>query len=694
MAMSSTAAAGDNPPAGSDEYKKRIRAWSLYDWANSAFATTILAALLPAYYSSVAGATLPNEATATAYWSITLSVSLLLTALLSPILGTISDVVRGKKKFLALFIGIGVLGTGLLIFVSTGDWFLASMCMIIGRTGFGGSIIFYDALLPHVAKAEDRDKVSTQGFALGYLGGGILLAINVAMFQLIPDTLFDFAGIRLSFLSVAIWWAVFSIPILRTVPEPQSATADLEPGDSVLGVSFQRMRETFRDLRQYGELFKYLVAFLIYNDAIGTIIGLAVIYGAELGFETLELVLALLLVQFVGIPFTWMFGNLPLASDNNKRHYFLTFVMYNAVALPAAGVIAAATLPASVTGFQPQPYITEGAYVGEGTYAVTGDTVTLSENWEPLTIAPENQVSEDVFGQMTLLFSPPQAETYVSTTTAGAETSVQFNGQRVEVAYEARPDGGILAVLLDGEPLTETVTDESGTVTEQPVTIDTYSDQVRYNVQTVLTAPEPGQHTLSLVNTGEAHPESSGTVTAIARMQVLPPARSSSLPTIFGILMAVQAAGAVFTLLFARFARPLADRIDTRRAILLSLMIYAVIAVWGYFLNATVEFWFLAWMVAIVQGGSQALSRSLYASMCPSSKSGEFFGLFSIMSKFASIVGPLLFAGAVALFASSRPAILSLVILFAIGGFLLMRVDIEKGQRLARAEDAKIYGEV
>jgi UMF1 family MFS transporter len=693
MSTSSTATPRSIYPKDKNEYQKRIRAWSLYDWANSAFATTILAALLPAYYSSVAGATLPDEATATAYWSITLSVSLLITALLSPILGTISDVVRGKKKFLALFIGIGVIGTGLLVFVSTGDWFLASMCMIIGRVGFGGSIIFYDALLPHVAKEEDRDKVSTQGFALGYLGGGILLAINVAMFQLIPDTLFDFAGIRLSFLSVAIWWAVFSIPILRTVPEPQSATEDLQPGESVVGVSFQRLRETFRDLRHYGELFKYLIAFLIYNDAIGTIIGLAVIYGAELGFETLELVLALLLVQFVGIPFTWIFGNLPVASDHDKRHYFLAFVLFNAIALPSAGVFAARYLPQDVTGFQPEPYVTQNAYRGEGTYPITGDAVTLSEEWQPLTIDPADQVSDDVFGQMTLLFSPPESETYVVTDSTNAEATFQFNGQRVEIAYETRPDGGVLAVLLDGEPLTETITTENGSEVQQPVTIDTYSEQVRYNVQTVITAPEPGQHTLTLVNTGELRIESEGSTTAIARLQVLPPARSSSLPTIFGILMAVQAVGAVFTLIFGRFFKPLANRIDTRRAILLSLMIYAVISVWGYFLNATVEFWFLAWMVAIVQGGSQALSRSLYSSLCPSSKSGEFFGLFSIMSKFASIVGPLLFAGAVALFGSSRPAILSLVVLFALGGFLLMRVNIEKGQQIARAEDARVYGE-
>jgi UMF1 family MFS transporter len=183
------------------EYKRRINAWTMYDWANSAFATTILAAVLPVYYSQVAGATLPSEATATAYWSIGLSVSLLINAIIDPILGTVSDVMRGKKRFLAFFMGIGVIGTGLLVLVSTGDWFLASLLFLLGRIGFTGSIVFYDALLPHIARDEDQDNVSARGYAMGYLGGGLLLAINVVMIFLLPGTW----GPRLYFVSVAIW---------------------------------------------------------------------------------------------------------------------------------------------------------------------------------------------------------------------------------------------------------------------------------------------------------------------------------------------------------------------------------------------------------------------------------------------------------------------------------------------------------
>ena len=192
----------------SQEYKRRIWAWTMYDWANSAFATTILAAVLPIYFSQVAGATLPSATVATAYWSTGLSLSLFLIAVISPILGTISDLMRGKKRFLAIFAGIGIVSTALLVLVSTGDWILASILGIIGRIGFSGANTFYDALLPHVAKEEDRDLVSARGYAMGYLGGGLLLAINIVMIQLLPGTW----GARLSFLSVAIWWAVFYDP--------------------------------------------------------------------------------------------------------------------------------------------------------------------------------------------------------------------------------------------------------------------------------------------------------------------------------------------------------------------------------------------------------------------------------------------------------------------------------------------------
>jgi UMF1 family MFS transporter len=177
---------------------------------------------------------------------------------------------------------------------------------------------------------------------------------------------------------------------------------------------------------------------------------------------------------------------------------------------------------------------------------------------------------------------------------------------------------------------------------------------------------------------------------AIARVEVQPPERQQSLPLILLIIALVQAAAAVFALLLGRFFAGAAATLNTKRSILLALFIYSVIAAWGFFVDSTVEFWLLAWMVAIVQGGSQALSRSLFSSMSPREKSGEFFGLYGIMEKFSSILGPLVFAGAVVVFGSSRPAILSLIAFFIIGGWLLARVNVPEGQRVAREEDAAV----
>ncbi len=506
------------------EYKHRIWAWTMYDWANSAFATTILAAVLPVYFSQVAGTTLPSPTVATSYWSIGLFISLFIVAVISPILGTISDITRSKKRFLAIFAGIGIFSTALLVLVSTGDWILAAILGIIGRVGFSGSITFYDALLPHVAREEDRDAVSARGYAVGYLGGGLLLAINIIMIQLLPGTW----GARLSFVSVAIWWLIFSIPLFRTIPEPPAETKSLSSIKEIVLESFSRLATTFRSVQHYRELFKFLISFLVYNDGIGTIIGIAAIYGAELGFGSVELILALLLVQFAGIPYSLIFGRLPNPAEK-KRPLFLAFILLNLICLPLVGVLGAQLLPADLTG--------------------------------------------------------------------------------------ARP------VLL--------------------------------------------------VSATSAQPE-----------------RQSSLVMIIGMILALELLLLVISYLIgSKLLARAATFFDTKRSVMLALLIYAIVAIWGFFLDSVIEFWFLAWMVSIVQGGSQALSRSLYAAMSPASKSGEFFGLFGIMEKVSSFIGPLLFAAAGLIFGSSRPAVLSLVLIFIVGGILLNRVDVAEGKKVAQQED-------
>ena len=168
----------------------------------------------------------------------------------------------------------------------------------------------------------------------------------------------------------------------------------------------------------------------------------------------------------------------------------------------------------------------------------------------------------------------------------------------------------------------------------------------------------------------------------------LQPERQSNLGMIIGMIIALELLLlGISYLVGARLLAKTAKLFDTKRSIMLALMVYSVVAVWGFFLDSVIEFWFLAWMVSIVQGGSQALSRSLYASMSPASKSGEFFGLFGIMEKVSSFIGPLLFAAAGLIFGSSRPAVLSLVIIFIVGGLLLNRVDVTEGRRIAQQED-------
>ena len=421
-----------------DKQKKTVYAWAMYDWANSAFATVILATVLPIFYKDVAGINLPGNL-ATSYWGYTQTIAMLIIAVISPILGAAADYSDSKKSFLKFFVFLGITGTALLFFVNEGNYLLASFFFIIANIGFSGGNVFYDGFLTDVSDSESIDYVSSLGYAAGYLGGGLLLAVNLLMIS--KPALFGIRSVtsatQISFVTVAIWWFIFSLPAFKYLPDPEKRVEKIPLG-KYTKMAFGRLKSTFVHIRKYRELWKFLLAFWLYNDGIGTIIRMATIYGREVGIGQTDLIGALLLTQFVGIP---------------------------------------------------------------------------------------------------------------------------------------------------------------------------------------------------------------------------------------------------FALIFAKIA----GKITAKKGIYLALIIYTGITFYGYFLDSALDFWILAGIVGMVQGGAQALSRSLYGAMVPEAKSAEFFGFFGVSSKFAAIVGPTVFAYTGQLTGSSRYGIIAVASFFILGMIFLSRVDVEKGKQEAKS---------
>lgn len=425
-------------------HRPELRAWATYDWALSGLQTVIMTAVFPIYFVKVAAADLAGSA-ATQQLARANTIAMLIVALLSPVLGAIADYSAARKRFLALFTLIGAAACIAMFGIERGDLGLAATLYVLALVGGTGCLVFYEGLLPHIASRDEMDRVSTAGYGLGYLGGGLLVALNLAWIQkpewfgLPPGTL----PVRLAFVSVGVWWLLFALPLFYGVPEPARVLErDESPRANRLRIAFQRIGETVRELRGYKQAFLMLVAFLVYNDGIQTIIKMATAYGTEIGISQGALIAAVVLVQFVGVPFAFLFGRL-------------------------AGMIGA------------------------------------------------------------------------------------------------------------------------------------------------------------------------------------------------------------------------------KRAIFIGLLVYAGISVLGYFMRTATHFFILAGLVGMVQGGTQALSRSLFASMIPQHKSGEFFGFYSVFEKFAGVFGPLMFYIVIAVSGSSRNAILSVIVFFVIGAVVLARVDVTEGQRAARERESR-----
>ncbi len=427
--------------------RRTVLAWCLYDWANSAFATTVMAAFFPPYFRALAlAAGLPAHA-ATAAWGYVTAAALLLSAMLAPWLGAIADHTGGRKRYLAVGAGLGVAATAAFALIREGQWALAAALFVAASLGFNGANIFYEALLPFVARgAADIDRVSSRGYALGYVGGGLLLAVH-ALWVMAPER-FGFSGVgqatRVAFLTVAAWWAVFSLPLLLRVPEPPGASGRGEAGAASVRAAVRaggrRLLATLREVRRHRQLALFLGAFWLYNDGIGTIIKMATAYGDELGIGLPDMIKALVITQFVGIPCTLLCGRL-------------------------------------------------------------------------------------------------------------------------------------------------------------------------------------------------------------------------------------------------------AGRIGAKRTVLLTLAVYVLICTGGFLMRTAGHFYLLAGAVGLVQGGSQALSRSLFGVMTPRHRAAEFFGFFGLSARFAGIAGPLLFGLASQLTGGGRAGILVLIVFFVAGALMLARVDVAAGERAARAEE-------
>ena len=416
--------------------KKKVLSWTLYDWANSAFATTVMAGFFPIFFEKYwSNPELVDQSTF--YLGVSNSAGSLIVAMMAPFLGAVSDTGSTKKKFLFTFAFLGILSTSLLWFVEQGDWQLAAILYAVGAIGFASSNVFYDSLLPSVAKKHEFDLVSSLGYSLGYLGGGVLFIINILMYQNpqwfgIPDAT---TAIRLSFVSVAVWWGIFSIPIFLFIPEPKNK--DNVSLLSAISLGWTQLKSTFKEIRKMKIVGLFLLSYWLYMDGVDTIIRMAGKLALSMGFEASDMLSVLIMVQLIGFPAGLLF------------------------------------------------------------------------NWFSSIITP-------------------------------------------------------------------------------------------------------------------------------------------------------------------------------KKAVLVAIFFYTIATSSAYFMNSRLHFYILAGIIGLFQGGIQAISRSLFARLVPKGKEGEFFGFYNMLGKFSAVVGPVLLGTVTLVTGNARMGLFALVILFIGGGLLLIRVDFDEGERIAK----------
>ena len=285
------------------------RSWAFYDWANSAYTLIVVTAILPLYFKSSATQAGIDAATSTAYWGYANSLSTLIVSILAPILGTIADFKGFKKRFFIIFATLGVIFTLMLAVVPSDQWLVILICFIVTSIGFTGANVFYDAFLVDVTSEERMDRISANGYALGYVGSIIPFVISIALIMTAQLNILPLSvtiASQIAFVITALWWGFFTIPMLKNVEQRYYAERVPNP----VSTSFKKLYSTFKNIKSYKPLFIFLIAYFFYIDGVHTVINMSTAFGSDLGISSTTLLIILFMTQVVAAPFTVLFGKL------------------------------------------------------------------------------------------------------------------------------------------------------------------------------------------------------------------------------------------------------------------------------------------------------------------------------------------------------------------------------------------------
>jgi UMF1 family MFS transporter len=317
--------------------RREQRAWYFYDWANSAFPTTVLTVFIGPYLTNLAKAAADRDGfvyplglkvAPESFFPYVVSLSVLLQVAFLPLLGAIADYSHFKKQMLALFAYTGAFATMAMYFLQPTDYLLGGVLFVVANLSFGASVVFYNAFLIDIAGPEERDRVSSMGWALGYIGGGLLLALNLLLLARSGDVELSIAtAVRINLASAGVWWAIFTVIPLLVLRQRQPAK-QLPPGEHYLIVGVRQLRDTLSKIRLHSQAMLFLIAYLVYNDGIQTVVSLASVFGQEeLGLSITTLATAILMVQFVGF-FGAILFNYIARAINAKRAIIISLLIW------------------------------------------------------------------------------------------------------------------------------------------------------------------------------------------------------------------------------------------------------------------------------------------------------------------------------------------------------------------------------